>query len=353
MRVSVLLAGAAMLLAASASGAQASASSGGGSWGVSAFAAGGGQGCGSSFSYDSGGGGSGGESVNPSNSSISNCANSFSGDTAPGLAAAHSQAGQSAINHGDGDIVQTSHETSRALLTTGQMHGVVTATAGNYGGQSQSILWDTLTFNTPGAGADQVTDVPFTFQVDGSFTGTFLSSTAPNDFVEIRSDLQFLSGGVPCDSSGVPNPGCNSFNLAESIWEVGGSQTNNSLVAGSSALASFTVAQNSPTLFQVTGELHLTGPQSVVGLAAMMDLDAEANDLTGVSENFQHTASLSFQPPAGTTFSSASGAFLSGGPGGAPEPAGWAMLLLGFGVIGARLRGGRDGQLSPEGRRCG
>ena len=46
-------------------------------------------------------------------------------------------------------------------------------------------------------------------------------------------------------------------------------------------------------------------------------------------------------PPDDLAFSSESGTFMTGGAAAAPEPAAWAMMLAGFGLVGLTLRGRR------------
>ena len=56
--------------------------------------------------------------------------------------------------------------------------------------------------------------------------------------------------------------------------------------------------------------------------------------------DYGNTGSFAFGNLApGLSFTSASGTFLSGN---VPEPASWAMLLAGFGLTGAALRGRRN-----------
>ncbi len=57
--------------------------------------------------------------------------------------------------------------------------------------------------------------------------------------------------------------------------------------------------------------------------------------------DYGHTSSLSIGPlPDGVTFNFDAPGFLSGvgAAGGVPEPGAWALLLLGFGGVGAALR---------------
>ena len=53
--------------------------------------------------------------------------------------------------------------------------------------------------------------------------------------------------------------------------------------------------------------------------------------------DFSHTAALDFDLPDGVSFTSGSGALLSASSA-VPEPASWAMMILGFGLIGSSMR---------------
>jgi hypothetical protein len=64
---------------------------------------------------------------------------------------------------------------------------------------------------------------------------------------------------------------------------------------------------------------------------------------TGTSTaDLSHTAGITFILPAHVSFTSASGVFLSQAPSdvasAVPEPATWAMMLIGFGAVGYSLR---------------
>lgn len=53
---------------------------------------------------------------------------------------------------------------------------------------------------------------------------------------------------------------------------------------------------------------------------------------------FQHTAAITFELPDGVSFTSASGAFLTAQDAALPEPATWATMIAGFGLVGGALR---------------
>ncbi|MBS0333573.1 MAG: PEPxxWA-CTERM sorting domain-containing protein [Proteobacteria bacterium] len=65
-------------------------------------------------------------------------------------------------------------------------------------------------------------------------------------------------------------------------------------------------------------------------------------DAYGLAD-FSHTVIASYDGPQGATTLSASGLFpgtlaLDASPGAVPEPAAWALLIVGFGLSGAMLR---------------
>lgn len=63
---------------------------------------------------------------------------------------------------------------------------------------------------------------------------------------------------------------------------------------------------------------------------------------TDITQDFGNTATFSWDLPTGVSAASSSGRFLSEAtPGAVPEPSTWAMLIVGFGLIGASLRSRR------------
>lgn len=86
----------------------------------------------------------------------------------------------------------------------------------------------------------------------------------------------------------------------------------------------------------LTTELLIPRGGSSLGLKYFLDFDCRF----GVTCNFGSTQGAGFGPlPEGLTFTSASGHFLKPlATGAIPEPATWAMLILGFGMVGAAAR---------------
>lgn len=81
--------------------------------------------------------------------------------------------------------------------------------------------------------------------------------------------------------------------------------------------------------------------ETSLGVGALLNLDCRGG---GVCD-FGHTGAIGLGPlPTGLSYTSASGTFLTaldtgpGGVGGVPEPATWAMMILGLGMIGAIAR---------------
>lgn len=91
---------------------------------------------------------------------------------------------------------------------------------------------------------------------------------------------------------------------------------------------------STPGAAKFTGVYALTGAAQELGVYSALYAYAGG---TG-SANFFNTSKLSLSLPGGTSFGSASGTFLSAQANTVPEPASWAMLLTGFGLVGAMLR---------------
>ena len=69
------------------------------------------------------------------------------------------------------------------------------------------------------------------------------------------------------------------------------------------------------------------------------DMALQAGAFFGATSDFSHTGAFTLDLPPGVTFTSASGAFLTAANNNAiPEPATWALLITGFGLVGATAR---------------
>jgi hypothetical protein len=90
-----------------------------------------------------------------------------------------------------------------------------------------------------------------------------------------------------------------------------------------------------PSGWHFTGIYTLTGAAQALGVSSSLGVSA-----AGGESLFGHTAAMTFLLPDNVTFTSHSGTFLSAlTPSTAvPEPATWAMMLAGFGLVGSALR---------------
>ena len=146
-------------------------------------------------------------------------------------------------------------------------------------------LFDVLTFDLP----DGVTsvDIPFELLIDGT-----VSDNSPFDQASVDLNLNGL------DTSSGPG----TVHIATII--------------GHAYSRTLTVTDGEQVNVNV-------GINASIGAGGVFDLS--------------HTGRLSVALPTGTTFKSASGVFLTDS-GGVPEPASWALMIVGFGGVGAAIR---------------
>jgi hypothetical protein len=89
-------------------------------------------------------------------------------------------------------------------------------------------------------------------------------------------------------------------------------------------------------------ELNLVSGQSYDVYAAFNILLRAGPQIGPVTMDFSNTSTIGIQAPTGGSFTSSSGEFLgfaqTPGTGVVPEPASWAMLIAGFGLVGATMR---------------
>ena len=82
---------------------------------------------------------------------------------------------------------------------------------------------------------------------------------------------------------------------------------------------------------------EVLGANPVVGLASQAFASGNFNGFA----DFSNSAHLRFVLPKNVTFTSQSGVGLTGTLGAVPEPSTWAMLIVGFGAVGAGMRRSR------------
>lgn len=183
-------------------------------------------------------------------------------------------------------------------LSTGQVGAYAATSAAGFATASAAIS-DTLTFNIAGADANTITPLRFLIS---------LHAATPN----ANSVFQFGAGGNFTIIGALNNPGY----MDSRGWS-----------------QSRTWVEDSTRYFDLTYDLR--GANPVLGIG--MTLEALA-DLGSISD-FYHTAGVQLQASQGATYTSESGVFLAAaGAGAVPEPATWAMMIVGFGAAGSLLR---------------
>lgn len=85
----------------------------------------------------------------------------------------------------------------------------------------------------------------------------------------------------------------------------------------------------------LSGSVAVSGDQSFKVFASLGTFAALNNNPGFVTMDFTHTGKIGVQAAPGVTYTSASGVFLAGG---VPEPATWAVMIMGFGLAGGALR---------------
>ncbi len=236
------------------------------------------------------------------------CSGAFSGTTGPGFNQTASSNSASLANGLRADLpgILRSNASARADLATGQL-GVEAISDYRHSTYGIAQFNDTLDFTIIGATAATITNITVQFILDG---------TLDPGSAHIENRLNFGNA--------------NAF-LAYNLGNGG-----DPIIQRQAGWASFNWDRSIPAQTTFTGVYALTGASQSIGLFEQLRGEAQS----GGRALFGHTSALSLSLPTNVTFTSASGTFLTGGatPGGVPEPASWAMLLAGFGLVGSAMR---------------
>lgn len=93
--------------------------------------------------------------------------------------------------------------------------------------------------------------------------------------------------------------------------------------------------------FTSDGAGHISGAFLVDQLHSTFNINMSLTTI--INADFSHTGTFAFPNlPAGVSFTSESGAFLTRAAAGVPEPATWSLMILGFGLIGGAMRKSRQ-----------
>ena len=214
-------------------------------------------------------------------------------------------------------------------------------------GIAEARIQDSVFFNNASGGTAYL---PFSYRFDGSLTnsiGGSATATFRMDEARVCTDLSYTSCGNSLtlqnggnanativvgyrgdgSQNGVQQGGAFFFGAADNV-----DLTNFSVVKNWNPGTGYYDTLVSSVLAVPTGASRL-GFDLRLYIDCWGDLNARCD--------FGDTSAFAFGAlPTGLSFTSASGVFLAGEPGvgGVPEPASWAMLIAGFGLVGATMR---------------
>lgn len=221
----------------------------------------------------------------------------------------------------------TASASTYADLSTGKL-GASGKTDYYQTAQTVARLTDLLNFTVDGAGADTVTNITVKFQLDGS-----LSTPAAHGATGLGTPYAIITNNFNFGSAN----GYVSFEQLAANRRYGQEDLIINQQNTQNGWVSYSWDSISPGLTQFTGVYALTGASAVVGIGNNLS----GYTSSGGSFSYGNTSSLNLVVPTNVRFTSASGTFLSGvgpGVGGVPEPASWAMLIIGFGLTGRQMR---------------
>lgn len=207
-------------------------------------------------------------------------------------------------------------------IDSGQIQDVSSGTQPHGYTGAYAAFTDVLHFAVAGANANTVTPFTLIFGLDGNMRPTGSSSDG-NSNGEIFGQLNFGGSDARFD---LKNNASTGFQTVVNYLD--------------------TYPSGAPGVWTTNADHSVnTYTQTINIVGASKDfavsLFANLNCATGMTCDYGNTAKIGLQLPSGVTFTSDSGVFLAGlipVPGGVPEPATWAMMLVGIGGVGAAMR---------------
>jgi hypothetical protein len=186
--------------------------------------------------------------------------------------------------------------------------------SGQSGGSGQGFAQnsDVLHFSIPGASASTVTNLSITFSIDGNL----LTSTAAGDSAaEMQANLTFAGGHF---AETFDQSGSSAYQPVASGLQVTG-------------WAASSFSSNTAGKIIFNGTISVTGPTADVSVAETLS----GFGALGSSANYYNTGVVSISSPAGVTYTSDSGVFLSNP---VPEPGIIALVGLALPMLATRRR---------------
>jgi hypothetical protein len=180
---------------------------------------------------------------------------------------------------------------------------------------SHAAVADQLNFTVAGANANTVTQIGVTFTVTGSLSGT--GDSLGEGGAELISGLALGNASEQFITTLNPNTG-SPTGLTDSA-----SGWTSYLFSGATVDGGYVF----------TGTYQVTGSSFSVPLSFALDCSAAG----GTTCDYSHTGVISLSLPSGVSYTSASGAFLTG-VSAVPEPASFVIAGLGIALVGALRR---------------
>lgn len=209
---------------------------------------------------------------------------------------------------------------SYANLATGKV-GLLVDNEG-YEGKVKAGFGDQLQFHVEGADANTLTPIGVTLHFEGDIYGTANSNYQFK--IEEGPDSPYWASVNFAAAKNLQNVGSMSVS-AYGAWTNTPAHTQATFPGSEGTTGSFS------TTYTYTYYFNLRGADPLMNLR----LTADAFASYGSVAAFNNTGSISFILPETVTFTSDSGTFLSAA---VPEPSSWALMIAGFGAIGAMMR---------------